>query len=39
MALKKKLGKLTKKEIAEMRKEAEAWQLASIDAWLKHEKD
>ena len=39
MALKRKLGKPTKKEIAAMRKETEAWQVASIDAWLKHEKD
>jgi len=39
MALKKKRRKPTKKEIAEMREEAKAWQLASIDAWLKHEKE
>jgi hypothetical protein len=39
LAAKNKARKPTEKEFAEMRKEAEAWQLASIDAWLKHEKD
>lgn len=33
------LRKPTKKDFADMKKEAEAWQLASIDAWLKHEKE
>jgi len=29
----------SEKEITEMREEAKAWQLAGIDAWLKHEKE
>ncbi len=37
MAPKKKRKSPTKKQFAEIKKEAEAWQLASIDALIKFE--